>query len=70
MLQLLNNFESNYLAINHSQKLCDHKKRILLKNMLTDIELVFFEESNRDEIASEQIEEAKKLHKKIQQRIS
>lgn len=69
MRGLLENFHANHRAIIQSTKLSSSKKNTLLKNLLTDVELVFFEIDDKDKFIIEYQEDAKLLCKDIEKNL-
>lgn len=66
----ISDFQANYKAIIHSEKLGTSKKMMLLKNLLNDIELVFFGACETEEELVEYQEEAKQLCNDIRYRFT
>lgn len=65
LIGTLGDSQANYKAIIHSEKLSNCRKNDLLRNVLIDIELVFFGNLDKDQILIQQQEEAKQLYNDI-----
>lgn len=65
MIGTLGDSQANYKAIIHSEKLSNCRKNDLLRNVLTDIELVFFGTLDKDHVLIQQQEDAKQLYNDI-----
>lgn len=70
MIGTIGDFQANYKAIIHSENLGASKKMTLLRNLLNDIELVFFGTYGGEPEISEYQEEAKQLCNDIRYRFS
>lgn len=70
MIGTIGDFKANYKAIIHSENLAASKKMILLRNLLNDVELVFFGSYESDPYISEYQEEAKQLCNDIRYRFA
>ncbi len=66
LIELIEEFKANYKAIIHSDKLSDRKKNTMLKNLLIDIESIFFKSCSKEQPSIEkQQEAAKQLYQDI-----
>ena len=65
LIGTLGDSQANYKAIIHSEKLSNCRKNDLLRNVIIDIELVFFGNLDKDQILIQQQEEAKQLYNDI-----
>lgn len=65
MIGTLGDSQANYKAIIQSEKLSNCRKNDLLRNVLTDIEFVFFGTLDKDQVLIQQQEEAKQLYNDI-----
>ncbi len=65
MIGTLGDSQANYKAIIQSEKLSNCRKNDLLRNVLTDIEIVFFGTHDKEQDLIQQQEEAKQLYNDI-----
>ncbi|MGB3160629.1 MAG: hypothetical protein WBA84_05215 [Carnobacterium sp.] len=65
LIGTLGDSQANYKAIIQSEKLSNCRKNDLLRNVLTDIEFVFFGTLDKDQVLIQQQEEAKQLYNDI-----
>ena len=65
MIRTVGDFQANYIAIILSEKLSECRKNTLLRNLLNDIENIFFGTYNKEQSIIEQQEEAKQLYNDI-----
>ena len=65
MIRTVGDFQANYKAIILSEKLRECRKNTLLRNLLNDIENIFFGTYNKEQSIIEQQEEAKQLYNDI-----
>lgn len=65
MIGTLGDSQANYKAIIQSEKLSNCRKNDLLRNVLTDIEFVFFGTLDKNQVLIQQQEEAKQLYNDI-----
>lgn len=65
LIGTLGDSQANYKAIIKSEKLSNCRKNDLLRNVLTDIELVFFGTYDKEQDLIQQQEEAKQLYNDI-----
>ena len=65
MIRTVGDFQANYKAIILSEKLSECRKNTLLRNLLNDIENIFFGTCKKEKSIIEQQKEAKSLYKQI-----
>lgn len=65
LIGTLGDSQANYKAIIQSEKLSNCRKNDLLRNVLTDIEFVFFGTLDKNQVLIQQQEEAKQLYNDI-----
>ena len=65
MIRTVGDFQANYKAIILSEKLSECRKNTLLRNLLNDIENIFFGTCNKEQSIIKQQEEAKQLYNDI-----
>ncbi len=69
MIRTVGDFQANYKAIILSEKLSECRKNTLLRNLLNDIENIFFGTCNKEQSLIEQQKEAKSLYKQIKKNL-
>ncbi|EDP67120.1 hypothetical protein CAT7_11870 [Carnobacterium sp. AT7] len=69
MIRTVGDFQANYKAIILSEKLSECRKNTLLRNLLNDIENIFFGTCNKEHSIIEQQKEAKSLYKQIKKNL-
>ncbi|AGY83045.1 hypothetical protein [Carnobacterium inhibens] len=69
MIGILENYQANYKAIIHSEKLSNCRKNALLRNLLSEIDYIFFGACDKEQSIIDQQEEAKNLHTYIQKNL-
>ncbi|EAE9690563.1 hypothetical protein B0U03_15825 [Listeria monocytogenes] len=69
MIRTVGDFQANYKAIILSEKLSECRKNTLLRNLLNDIENIFFGTCNKEQSIIEQQKEAKSLYKQIKKNL-
>ena len=69
MIRTVGDFQANYKAIILSEKLSECRKNTLLRNLLNDIENIFFGTYNKEQSIIEQQKEAKSLYKQIKKNL-
>ena len=65
MIRTVGDFQANYKAIILWEKLSECRKNTLLRNLLNDIENIFFGTYNKEQSIIEQQKEAKQLYNDI-----
>jgi hypothetical protein len=69
LIRTVGDFQANYKAIILSEKLSECRKNTLLRNLLNDIENIFFGTCNKEQSIIEQQKEAKSLYKQIKKNL-
>ena len=69
MIRTVGDFQANYKAIILSEKLSECRKNTLIRNLLNDIENIFFGTCNKEQSIIEQQKEAKSLYKQIKKNL-
>lgn len=65
LIRTIGDFRANYKAIICSKKLSDCRKNALLRNLLTEIDHIFFGTCDKEQSIIEQQDEAKNLYQDI-----